>query len=578
MSGEAIKLDGGKIQEANIKVISLRPQQDQIASEIQKTHKLNALISKILAARDFKPGKILADFLEPTLKNALPHPENLKNLDAAVELIAEVCAEKKPIAICCDFDVDGLSGGAMLSRFLLDAKATNKVFVPDRFTEGYGLNSRMIDEIAKENYGLVVAVDYGTTSISELELAKSYGLRTIVIDHHHVESLPPADVFINPQQEGCDFADRTLCAAGLVWYLIVALRKKIPQAKDLDPRNYLDLACLGTICDMVPLVGANRVIAKRGLEQLSVTRRAGLLALKEVVGIRKEVTCTHIGFGIGPRINAAGRMVNAEVVIDLLTTTDSRKASRLAKKLNKLNSERQDTEARIKEIAIKRVQEQSELPWGLVVWDEKFHTGVIGIVAQRLVEAFYRPAIVAGQDNGVFKGSVRGIPGFSVVEALSDLQDFLQKFGGHAGAGGFSIEESKLESFAAAFDQLCEKKLKSISTVATVKADTEITLKDISVELVEELNHFSPFGIGNPAPSLLIDNLLVRDFQVLKGEHIKVLLSDGSLQIPGFLWKVSQHPHIFKGAKIKVACKPELNSFNGITSLQLNIKAVELSL
>ena len=257
----------------------------------------------------------------------------------------------------------------------------------------------MVEEIAAGDFGLLITVDYGTTNDKELTLAREHGIPTIVIDHHHVETAPPADVFVNPKQEGCNFADATLCAAGLVWYFIAALRKSLPAAKELDPREYLDLACLGTICDMVPLIGANRVIALKGLERLNVTRRAGLRALKDVVGIKKEVTCGTVGFGIGPRLNAAGRMVNGELVIQLLTTTDSKKAKRIAKRLHKLNAERQDIERAIKDEAVERVAESATVPDGIVVWDKEFHTGVIGIVAQRLVETFYRPSIVCGEDD-----------------------------------------------------------------------------------------------------------------------------------------------------------------------------------
>lgn len=560
---------------AVVKKIKFRKQDPDLAARIAEANSTSPVAARILAARGYEPGKRLDDFLEPSLKHGLPNPEALRDLKAGVQLLQSVAASGKPIAICCDFDVDGLSGGSLLSRFLLDAGVPNKVFVPDRFTEGYGLNARIIADIIREEYGLLITVDFGSTNHSELTLAKTAGLPTLVIDHHHVEQHPPADVFINPKRKDCGFCDKVLSAAGLAWYFIAALRNALPGAANLDARSYLDLACLGTICDMVPLAGANRVIALRGLEQLQRTRRPGLIALKDISGVRQALTCTHVGFGIGPRLNAAGRMLNAEMVIGLLTTTDSRKSKKLADKLDRLNKQRQEMEIRIKQAAIDQVLKRGSPDWGIVAWDQAFHTGVIGIVAQRLVEEFFRPAAVIGKDVDAFKGSVRGIPGFNVVAALSELSSYLIKFGGHDGAGGFSIDESKIEGFYKAFNELCQERLQKIETNPTVWVDTSVKLSDLTADLVTELHKFSPFGIGNPAPVVGVKGLEVKDVQVLKNQHLKILLSDGKQHVQGFLWKQASHPKVTKGATVNIAARPELNSFNGVTSLQLNIQALE---
>ena len=556
------------------KKIVLREQAESVAKEITATAGVHAVTARVLAARGFKPGKDLDNYLKPTLKAGLPDPDELKNLTEACKLTAEIAAQKGTVAICCDFDVDGMSGGALLSRFLLDAGIPNKVFIPDRFKDGYGLNEGMVEEIAAAGFSLLITVDYGTTNEKELLLAKKHGIPSIVIDHHHVENLPPADVFVNPKQEGCNFADATLCAAGLVWYFTIGLKRVLPGAANLDVRDYLDLACLGTICDMVPLIGANRVIAQKGLERLTVTRRAGLKALKDVVGIKKDVTCGNVGFAIGPRLNAAGRMVHGDVVIQLLTTTDSKKAGRIARRLNKLNTERQSIERNMKEEAVRRVLEGDELPDGIVVWDSEFHTGVIGIVAQRLVETFYRPSIVCGEDGGFFKGSVRGIKGFSVVDALSELQDYLTKFGGHEGAGGFSIKPEKLDAFARAFADFCQKKLQSLETVPSVLADTELSLKELTPAVVHELAACAPFGIGNPGPVVALNDLEIADIRVLKDEHLKLLLTDGKIGIPGLFWKLKEHPLVEQGNTVKIAAKVEVNEYNGQRTLQLNLQAL----
>lgn len=559
------------------KKIELRPQALEEAQRICEKHNINSVTARILAARGFTAGNKLQNFLEPTLAQGLPDPIDLKNLFAAASLIREHLKKGEAIALCCDFDVDGLSGGAIVTDFLRNLGARVEVFVPDRFKEGYGLNNRMLDDAISRDCKLLIAVDYGTSNHNEILKAKSLGLKTIIIDHHHISGpIPEADIFINPQQDGCGFADKSLCAAGLAWYLLVALRKVMPEeSQAIDVRDYLELACLGTICDMVPLQGANRVIAKRGLEKLSISTRAGIIALKDVARIFGQLKGNHIGFGLGPRINAAGRMLSGNLVIDLLTTKDSKKALDIAKKLDELNQARQDIETKIKTKAIDKVNQSKDLPYGIVVWDAKFHTGVIGIVAQRLSEAFYRPSAVCGADGDVFKGSVRGIKGLSVVEALGKVGHLLIKYGGHEGAGGFSIEEKNLEEFKLAFDQACKELMQNISNSPVVKADTEVSLSDLNEEVVNELNSFSPFGIANPAPQLLIENLEVHEIKVLKNQHMKIILKDSNNKINGLLWQETEHPALYKGSRVRIICRPEVNSYFGNRSLQLNIQAVE---
>ncbi|MDC0358242.1 single-stranded-DNA-specific exonuclease RecJ [Oligoflexia bacterium] len=560
------------------KGIRLRKQKVEEAKTIEQDFELSPVASRILAARGYTSGTELKNYIRPTLKEGLPAPEELKNLNVACALIVETIKRDQSIAICCDFDVDGLSGAAQLYHFLKTVEVPCQVYVPDRFKDGYGLNQEMIKKIAEEGHALVVTIDYGTTNIVELELAHELGLKTIVVDHHHTgDVVPPADVFVNPHQKGCGFAGGILCAAGLAWYLVVGLRKRLTKAKDIEAKSYLDLACLGTICDMVPLIGANRIIAKRGLEMLERTNRKGLVALKEVIGVRNYVRCSHVSFGIGPRINAAGRMVHGDVVIDLLSTSSSNTASKIAKKLNKLNIQRQETEETVKQAAILEVQKRGSLPCALVVGDASFHTGVVGIVAQRLVEAFYRPSVVLGFEEGAYKGSVRGIKGFNVVEALTNTSQYLIKFGGHAGAGGCSIAEDQFEAFTEAFIKECERQLKGVELEPHAEADTKAKIPDINIELIKELKKFEPFGIGNPAPLLLINNLEVVELKVLKSAHLKTVLTDGKNYVTGLMWRQTSHPALEVGSTVNIVCRPDSNVFNGRVEMQAVLQAVELS-
>lgn len=569
---------GGRIANA-YKRIRLRKQHPKESSAIESAHQLTPIAARILAARGFTCDGKLSHYLTPTLKEGLPDPEGLKNLEAAANLIATTAAAGEGVAICCDFDVDGLSGGAQVHDLLLKAGVSSRVLVPNRFTEGYGLNEGMIREIAEQKIPLMITIDFGTTNSRELGLARELGVRTIVIDHHHVgDHEPGADIFINPHQKGCGFAEKILSASGLAWYLVTALRRVLPGAKEIDPRAYLDLACLGTICDMVPLLGANRVLAKKGLEMLQTTTRPGLIALKNVSSISSRVGCGDVSFALGPRLNAAGRMIHGEVVIDLLTTADTDKAGKLAHKLNTLNLERQETEAIVKEEAIAQLQRTKELPFGIAVWDPEFHTGVIGIVAQRLVEQFYRPAAVMGLDEqGTFKGSVRGIRGFSVVEALGGVRQHLLKFGGHEGAGGFSVDRKKVEKFAEAWNEECKRRLQSLELEPAIDADTEVRLGDIDTRLVEECKKFAPFGMGNPSPQLLVRGVEVTEVRTLKGTHSKVIISDGKAFLSGVFWRVAHHPALHVGAKVDIVFKPEISTYSGFAELVGNIQAVEVA-
>jgi single-stranded-DNA-specific exonuclease len=564
--------------ELPLKRIELRAQNKEEAESIATHFSLKQVVASALAARGFKADDSLRHFLSPSLKDGLPSPQKLLNLDKACALIKECVESNGKIAICSDFDVDGLSGAAQVVAFFRAINVECESYVPDRFKDGYGLHNSMIDTACEVGCSLLITIDFGTKNKAEIAYARGKGLKTIVIDHHHVgDEDPGADVFINPQQSSCGFAEGTLSAAGLAWYLIVGLRASLPTAAHTDPKDYLDLACLGTICDMVPLRGANRVIARRGLELLSKTERPGLQAMKQASSLNGATKGYDVSFRLGPQINAAGRLAHGEVVINLLTATSMKKALPLAKKLARFNTARQDIEKRVKSLAEERVLKNTELPAGIVVWDKEFHTGVIGIVAQRLTEKFYRPAAVLGMDaEGIFKGSVRGIKGFSVVDALESLSSLLLKYGGHTGAGGFSIKEADLEEFHRGFAQESLRQLLPEQFCPYVVADTEIDFGELSYDLSEQIKQFAPFGIGNPAPIFLARGVKVADVKELKGGHLKVAFIGERGAIAGLFWRQTSHPALFSGAVVDVAFKLDTNTFRGFTELQASIQAVEL--
>jgi single-stranded-DNA-specific exonuclease len=555
------------------------PQNLDISQAIASRFGYSSLTSRILAARGFVPDTI-SSFMVPTLKHGLPSVTALRGIKDAGNLIHEAVSKREVIALCSDFDVDGLTGSAQLLSFFEEIGVSVFALVPNRFTEGYGLNSRIIDEAHRRGASLLIAIDYGTKNRSELERARACGLKSIVIDHHHVgdEDLDlPCEAFINPQHPECRFAEGLLSASGLCWYLIAYLRSVLPAANSVDPRQYLDLSALGTICDMVPLIGVNRVLAKRGLEVLSESTRPGIIALKEVLGLKRAVRCHDVGFGLGPRINAAGRLSSGEVVLQLLSAKTLSEARPLAKRLSSLNEDRQAVEKEVRAAVLKELNKKQVLPWGIVTWGKEFHTGVIGIVAQRIAEKFYRPAAVCGLDeSGLYKGSVRGIKGINVVKLLQTLSPFLVKWGGHAGAGGFAIEEGNLMPFATAFANESFTQIGDISGYQpVVEADTEGKLNEITDTCLKELERLAPFGVGNKTPIVLARGLTVVDCRLLKDQHLKVTLKEGRDVIEGVWWQESRRELLAQGTVVDVAFRLEHNNFMGNDTVQANIQAVE---
>lgn len=555
-------------------ILKVKPQHEEAALEIRTSHKLSPLTARVLAARGLNVGAELHDFLNPELKRQFPDLSKVKGVQAACDLLA--ANPKARIAICCDYDVDGLTSGTILLETLQRFGYSCVVFVPNRFSDGYGLSASLIEKVQAAGCDLLLTVDYGTTNLKEFDELKSKNIKTIVIDHHQLaERSPDVDAFINPNQADCVLADQQLCAAGLAWCFLCALSKKLKNA--WNARSVLDLVALATICDMVPLKGLNRAIATEGIEALTSSSRSGIIALKNVTGVT-TVTCSTVGFTIGPRINAAGRMADGAVAIELLSTSDSFKARQLAEKLDRLNQKRQQVEEDIKMSAINMVtSEGPKIPAALVVGDASFHTGVVGIVAQRLVEHFNRPAVVLGVDGDLMKGSVRGIAGFDVVAALKSCEQYLIKFGGHKSAGGCSLKPENLQLFKEQFQKYAEEVLTISDFARQVEADTTANLSEVNKRSVQELQSLAPFGLGHPAPRLLLEKLTLSNYELLKGKHLKISLTsvEEGMTATALMWNTKGLASGLKlGHRVSVIAKPEFNSFRGQTSIQLQLIAI----
>ncbi len=582
---------------ADIVLRECNAEQAELAELLQTQLGLSAVTAHILTLRGVSSVDEARAYLNPTLRHHLPNPGQIKNINEAADLLMKALAERSLVTIYADFDVDGLTSCSQLLMFLREIGAEVGYFIPNRFEDGYGVSRAALEGVARAGTKLLVTVDCGITNVSEIAYAKKMGMKCIVIDHHQPgEMLPPADVVVDPAQDGCSFREHRLAAAGLVWMLLIVLRGKLaslgaalPDEKRLrlpDPKDFLDLAALGTICDMVPLTGLNRVIAHRGIEALRVTTRPGLVALMEVAGVygSPRFGAGHIGFGLGPRLNAAGRLADANEAVSLLTASCSIKAKSLAELLDRLNTQRREIEEGVRRACIAIVEKDQaklEAP-ALAVFGKEFHQGVIGIAAQRLVEEFYRPAAVmapgetgsATERTQVVKGSVRSIRGFHVAEVLQALQHLLITGGGHAEAGGFTLSLDKLENFEMGFIEEARRRLGSSQLRRQVHADMLVELSQIDFQLTTELGTLSPFGAGNPAPVLVSEGVNIDSVTVMGSKHLRVRLSDGRCSRNAVGWDMYKHPLLRKGQRVNIAYQVELNTYQGISNVQLSLKHV----
>ncbi|MCB0346522.1 MAG: single-stranded-DNA-specific exonuclease RecJ [Bdellovibrionales bacterium] len=556
------------------------------AQTIAEELKLSLVTAKVLVGRGLTTVEEAKSFLYPSLRDHLPDPRAILNVEAASARILDAVSARRQVTVYTDFDVDGLSSGSQLFLFLRALGAKVNHYTPNRFTEGYGLSQEAIETLTKAGTQLLITVDCGVSNSREIAAAKKAGIETIIVDHHQVHELPPADVVVDPAQEGCPFGEHELCAAGLVWMLLIVLRQdaeKLPAFAEVSipsPKDFLDLAALGTICDMVPLIGLNRLIASRGIEALRETKRPGLAALKQAAGVenKKRFGCSHVSFGLGPRINAAGRLDDPGQVFELLTTGSQGKAKAIATKLNRLNAERKNIEEAVRQNCLDKIEKQGLAESAaFAMFGEDYHSGVIGIVAQRLVEQYHKPSAVMGpgeDGEDIVKGSVRSIRGFHVAEALQQLDDILLKHGGHAQAGGFSLERANLEEFQRRFIQCAAETLEPEDYVRFRTADAEVTIQDINFDVVSELASLQPFGIGNPAPLLIARDIRVDSVQSLGNGHLRLRLTDGASYVGAVAWRFRGHPLLAKGKKVSIAFQAEINNYRGMSSVQLNIREV----
>jgi len=507
------------------------------------------------------------------------NPFRLKGMNEAVTRLRQALRQREPIAVYGDFDADGVTATALLVETLSALGAQAEPYIPHRVDEGYGLNKGALRELAQKGIKVIVTVDCGIRSILEVAYGNGLGLDIIVTDHHAPgEELPPAAATINPKQADCRYPFEKLAGVGLAFKLAQALlraNRQTPVARgkvDLDEEDLLDLVALGTVADLAPLLEENRALVTRGLEKLNQPQRLGLQALISQAGVRPgQITATTIGYVLGPRLNAAGRLDTAMASYTLLTSSSPAEARSLALELEEANRERQRLTVDTLERAREQVLSIGEEERLFFVAAKDYLSGIVGLVAQRLTDEFYRPSVVVELGEETSRGSARSIPEFNITAALDQCSDLLVKYGGHSAAAGFTVTNANLELLQQRLRQIAAYQLEDVELLPTLSIDAEVDLSEMNWATHSLLEQLEPFGYANPTPVFLSREVIVRDARVVGEDHLKMTLSDGravwdaiAFRQGGWAGKLPR--------RIDVVYTLEVNEWNEEKRLQLNVK------
>lgn len=510
-----------------------------LATAISQRHGLPDLMGRVLAARGIGLDAV-PTFLDPTLKALMPDPSSLRDMDKAAARLADAIEAKQNVAIFGDYDVDGACSSALLKRFLAFHDTPARIYIPDRLFEGYGPNTAAIEGLVSEGARLIVTVDCGTTSYEPLAAARRLGADVIVIDHHQAdERLPDVNALVNPNRQDDISGQGMLCAAGVVFLVLVATTRELRRrgyyrgTREPDLLGLLDLVALATVADVVPLVGLNRAYVKKGLAVMRERENVGLTALADAAGLAVAPTPYHLGFILGPRINAGGRIGNAALGATLLSTSDAVEAQRIAELLNRLNKERKDIETQVLEEAMALADRQlSDSPSRsiLIVASDAWHKGVVGLVASRLVERFRRPAcVIAWEATAMGTGSLRSVPGIDLGAAVraAVAAGLLAKGGGHAMAAGLTVSREALASVEQFLQDQLSPAARSIGESAHLDIDATLLASGATPELMDLIERVSPFGQGNAEARFALPSHRVKFSKTIADAHIRVVLEGG---------------------------------------------------
>ena len=542
--------------------------------EIKEKYQINEILATVLVNRGIVEDEEIRIFLEPT-RNDFRDPYQMPDMKKAVDRISKAIDEKEKIIIYGDYDVDGITSITVLKRFLTERNVEVDSYIPNRLCEGYGLNKEAIKKIAEKKYTLMITVDCGISGIEEIDYANSLGIDVVITDHHEPpEKLPNAVAIVDCKRKDNQYPFRELAGVGVVFKLIQALCMEL-GLEEKKYLKYLDIVSLGTISDIVPLVDENRVIAKLGLMLTQMTNNLGLRAVLASSGYNK-IDSNTISFGVAPRINACGRMGHQEEALQVFLSNDIEEVRILTEKLNEYNKIRQETEKNIEKEAIEQIKEYNlEKAKSIVLGKEGWHHGVIGIVASKITDMYYKPCILICFEDNKGKGSGRSIPGFDLHEALSKCSDSIEKYGGHAMAIGINVNKDKFEEFREKFEQIVsESKITELTPI--IEIDKQIELDDINMNIIKSLDVLKPFGEGNRMPLFSIRNVKIDSIRAIsEGKHLKITLKNRNNLVEAIGFNMGHLANeLLMGDKIDIVGSLEINSFNGCDKVQINLKDV----
>ncbi|MBH31065.1 MAG: single-stranded-DNA-specific exonuclease RecJ [Candidatus Marinimicrobia bacterium] len=539
------------------------------------------IIARVLASRGIESFEKSRTFFDPDLAH-LHNPFLMKDMEKAAGLVKSHVEAGNKIFIFGDYDVDGTTGSAALCMFLREIGCKTKVYIPDRIAEGYGLSQTGIDKAADWGADLLISCDCGINAVAEVAYAKSHNLKVIVTDHHTPDkTLPDAEAILNPKQPNCNYPFKGLCGGAVVFKLMQAVARLLSIGEEKVFR-YLDLITLGTAADIVPLTDENRVIVAKGLKRLAKTRKPGLRALLEVSGLGgKPLTIGRLLFRAAPRINAAGRLGDANRVVQLLVTESFSEAEKLAGELDDENRARQEIQASIVDDAIRKVNAEIDLEKerAIVLWDETWHEGVIGIVASKIKETYNRPAVIISLKDEAGKGSARSVSGFDLFENLSLCKETLQGYGGHPMAAGLTVSRERLEDFRSKFSTLATEKLDKNQLINSLDIEGEMDLNLIDGRFMKFLDKLAPYGPGNMTPKFITRNVMPGGEPKLVGKsnnHLKFKAKYGKISYDAIGFDKGNHfEKMINGKPIDIAYVVEQNEWQGTSSIQLNIRDIK---
>ena len=537
------------------------------------------LAATLLYQRGLRDQPSIAAFLSTDYKHGIHDPFLLKGMDAAARRVAAAIAEGEPIAVYGDFDTDGVTAVTLLMQAIGAMGGDIRPYIPHRQREGYGLNTEAIEQLAAEGVRVLITVDCGISNVREVAHAQERGIDVIVTDHHTPPPvLPEAYAVVNPKQPGCEYPYKQLVGVGIAYKLVQALARlgvKMP----LRGRDLLDVVALGTVTDMGPLNGENRVLVQAGLESINSTQRPGIKALILAAGlVQGKISASDISFMLGPRLNAAGRMDDAQLSYQLLLADDFPAARVLADTLNQANRQRQELTREIQALARQQVQDLGKQANRIVVLDsEGYPAGLVGLVAAKLVEELARPVLMLERGPETSRGSARSIPGFNIFEALTTCDDLFVRYGGHSAAAGFTIATERLPELEARLLEYAETHLPDEMLTPALEIDADVPLGALNWALLEQIALLEPFGQSNSQPVLISRRVRVISSRATgaEGQHLKLRLDDGAggPSYDAIAFRLGQlAPHFAKPRVIDVAYTLEANEWNGSRTLQLNIK------